>query len=500
MGPINQRERQDIGTLEFKRNRALAAGILKTLVAFATMAFAASLCMAAESYLVRSTYTASRENFPNPERGFYYQASYNPQDGFRPQPLNSAALRKWRDSGITLVRMYYVFSEFRETPLTTFMLERINADLGAVRDAGMKMIPRFAYNFGPTGAPDAPVERILEHLDQLAAVLAANQDVVAFVEAGFIGTWGEWHDSTNGLFDSMPGVWWQRVNDKSRAVVNKLLDVLPAGRMIALRYPRHKWDLYGPDPLTESEAFRETPKARTGAHNDCFLASKNDWGTYTNLIDQEKQFYRQDNLFVPQGGETCNAKEDAQPFIDCANALRQLEELHFHTLNIGYQVEVLDGWREGGCMAEVERRLGFRFRLVDSEAPVSVARGGDLRLTLTIANDGFANMYNRRPVEIVLRPVAGGPPLRLATTEDPRRWMTGRETVARLAGVLPKSARAGDYEVLVWMPDLAASVRDRPEYAIRLANEGVWEPSTGMNRLARTVRILVPRTRRIGGR
>jgi hypothetical protein len=27
-------------------------------------------------------------------------------------------------------------------------------------------------------------------------------------------------------------------------------------------------------------------------------------------------------------------------------------------------------------------------------------------------------------------------------------------------------------------------LRDRPEFAIRFANAGVWEPGTGMNRLA----------------
>lgn len=443
----------------------------------------------AQPEIVKSTYTASQEIFPNPERGFYYQTSYNPRDGRIPAALNTAALRKWRDSGISLVRMYYIFSAFRETPLSPFMLERITADLGAVREAGMKMIPRFAYNFGPIGEPDAPAERIIEHLNQLAPVLAANQDVLAFVEAGFIGTWGEWHNSTNGLFDPIPGAWWQRVNDKSRAVVEKLLEAVPPGRMIALRYPRHKMDLYGPEPLTDGEAFSETPKARAGAHNDCFVASKDDAGTYTSRIDQEKQFYRQDNLFVPQGGETCSASDNARPYLGCANSLRHLEELHFHTLNIGFEVKVLDEWRAGGCMAEIERRLGFRFRLVESEAPASVAPGGELRLSLTIANDGFANAYNRRPVEIVLRPVNGEAPLRLTANEEPRRWMPGRETVVRMNVVVPETAHAGEYEVLLALPDAAASLRDKPEYAVRMANEGVWEPATGMNRLAHTISI-----------
>src|SRR5581483_5786616 len=165
------------------------------LLAAVLLVLTASLCLAVESETVKFSYTPRQENFPTPERGFYYQTSYQPQADYRPPPLNAAALRKWRDSVVTLVRMYYIFSEFRESPLTAFMLDRIAADLAAVREAGMKMIPRFAYNFGPTGAPDAPVERIVEHLNQLAPVLAANQDVLAFVEAGFIGTWGEWHDS-----------------------------------------------------------------------------------------------------------------------------------------------------------------------------------------------------------------------------------------------------------------------------------------------------------------
>lgn len=447
-------------------------------------------CLAADGKTTRAKYAASEENFPNPERGFYYQTAYRPREGAPPPaPLNVGALRKWRDSAISLVRMYYVISEFREAPLSEAMLGRIGADFASIREAGMKVIPRFAYNFGPIGEPDATAERILEHLDQLGPVLRANEDVIAFVEAGFIGTWGEWHSSTNGLFDPVPGVWWQQVNDKSRAIVNKLLEAVPAGRMIALRYPRHKMELYGPEPLSEDEAFNETPKARTGAHNDCFLASKNDWGTYTNAIDREKQFYRQDNLFVPQGGETCNAKEDAQPFIGCGNALRELEQLHFNTLNIGYLVDVLDGWRAGGCMAEIERRLGYRFRLVDSEAPAAAAAGEEFWLALTVANEGFGNLYNKRPVEIVLRAGSSGETIRLATEEDPRRWMTGRETKVRLTGRIPEAAEPGEYEVLLGLPDPAASLRGRPEYAIRLANEDVWEASSGMNRLGHVVSV-----------
>jgi hypothetical protein len=441
----------------------------------------------AHAQMQKASYQPSEENFSNPERGFYNQTSYQVRDGKASPPLEAAGLAKWRDSGVTLIRGYYVITEFRDAPLSPAMLERIRADFAAVRQAGMKIIPRFAYNFGPIGVPDASVERVLGHLDQLAPLLKANEDVIAFLESGFIGTWGEWHSSTNNLLGTSAGI--RFANDNTRAIVNKLLESLPAGRMIALRYPRHKMEIFGPEPLTENEAYSGTPKARTGAYNDCFLSSANDVGTYTDNMAREKQFYRQDNLFVPQGGETCGVRPDAPERTACANALREMEQLHFTTLNNGYNRQVLDGWRQGGCMAEVERRLGYRFRLVDSEAPVAAAAGGELRVNFTVANDGFANMYNQRPVEIVLRPKTGGEAVRLAAKEDPRRWMTGRTTAVRISAIVPKGTKPGEYDVFLALPDMAESLRSRPDYAVRFANAGVWEPATGMNRLAHVVKI-----------
>jgi hypothetical protein len=279
------------------------------------------------------------------------------------------------------------------------------------------------------------------------------------------------------------------VNDNTRAIVKKLLEALPSGRMIALRCPRYKMQLFGPEPLTEKEAFSGTPRARAGAHNDCFLASANDVGTYTKDQAREEQFYRQDNLFVPQGGETCGIRPDARERVACPTALREMEQLHFNSLNVGYNPDVLNGWRTGGCMADVERRLGYRFRLIDSEAPAALAAGGELRLNFNVANDGFGNLYNQRPVVIVLRPRTGGEAVRLATREDPRRWMTGRSTAVRISAVPPKGIKPGEYEVFLSLPDLAESLRARPEYAVRFANVGIWDAAGGMNRLAHIVRI-----------
>jgi hypothetical protein len=63
---------------------------------------------------------------------------------------------------------------------------------------GLKLVVRFAYNYEAGGA-DAPLDVVLAHIDQLGPVLREHRDVILVIESGFVGAWGEWHSSTNGL-------------------------------------------------------------------------------------------------------------------------------------------------------------------------------------------------------------------------------------------------------------------------------------------------------------
>jgi hypothetical protein len=285
--------------------------------------------------------------------------------------------------------MSWNLMEYRGRRLDPGILDRVRADLATVRACGMKAIARFEYNSGPQGEPDAALEMVLQHIDQIGRVLRENSDVLAFLEAGFIGTWGEWHHSTNDL---MP---------HGREILMKLLAALPQDRMVALRDPWLKMEYFGREPLTAKDAFTGSAKARVGAHDDCFLASRTDMGTYTlRDIDTQKAFYHEDNLFVPQGGETCNFGEDARPFIGCDNALRQMAYQRFNSLNSLYQSDVLGLWEKDGCMPEIQRRLGYRFRLLDSATEV---KGRKVSVKVTVQNDGFGNLYNPRPLFVVFR-------------------------------------------------------------------------------------------------
>jgi len=149
----------------------------------------------------------------------------------------------------------------------------------------------------------------------------------------------------------------------------------------------------------------------------------------------------------------------------------------FNTLNSGYLKDVLDGWVSGGCMPEIRRRLGYRFRLVHSSARV---QGTQLHLEITVHNDGFANLYNPRPLFLVCRNRASGKLERFPVGDDPRYWMPGEDSGFHISVKLPP----GEYELLIHLPDAAPQLRDRPEYAVCFANPDVREPATGMNRLA----------------
>lgn len=77
---------------------------------------------------------------------------------------------------------------------------------------------------------------------------------------------------------------------------------------------------------------------------------------------------------------------------------------------------------------------------------------------------------------------ADGSVVSVPLQQDVRTWHTG--AVQFDAQVLiPEDTPTGTYELLLHLPDAYESLADRPEYAIRLANEEVWEEDTGYNRL-----------------
>jgi len=426
------------------------------------------LVTATITFSAEITYQEDSTNFATPERGYYITS------------VSANALQAARKEGMTLVRKYYRLDSCLDVDvLPQSVLDGINNDAVILRQEGAKLIPRFAYNFGACTTP--PVERVLKHIEQLGPVLRSNSDIIAFIEAGFIGKWGEWHfygcKETNNINNT----------EGRQAVLFKLLGAVP-DRMVALRYNYHKRDIFGDVPLGPDTAFNGSHEARTGGHNDCLCYNEEDRGSYQGVqsVEWQKTYLNQDNRYVPQGGESCGASS----YSECVKAMADLKRMHWDVLNSTFHRGVIDGWKSGGCNETIEKSLGYRLVMTSAILQDEVNPGSTFSGTINLTNVGWGKIYNQRDCELVFRNTETKKEFIVKLTNDPRHWcMIDSSVAVNVSAIIPASTPEGLYSVYLNLPDPAGSIHNRPEYSIRLANKDVWEDSTGYNSLLHKVKI-----------
>ncbi|MGC8904596.1 DUF4832 domain-containing protein [Thermus sp.] len=407
-------------------------------------------CGASPSTPLRATSPVSEflptpSEVPNPERGFASD-SYYPDE---PALDASAKVREARERGfeVRLIRRtYYLHAFAGQDRLPQSFLATLEGDLESAKRAGVKLVLRFAYRpeenrpGGPTYC-DPPEARILAHLRQMGPVLRAHLGAIAYLEAGLIGPWGEWHSASpeEALMDPLPGYQegsqppcgqgnYDRKlpNQKTLELVRALLEEVP-GKLVALRYPMAKAKLLeleagGPTgtypdasfftPLTPSEAHGGSLKARLGAHNDCFLASENDYGTYYydpgQKQEREKAYWSADALYTVMGGETCTSSPYVPPGEDPGRYVYEsFRRFRFSVLNLNYHPGFLAWLRatpfgEGSLLEALKRDLGYRLHLRRAEVDrVRLSLGEPLSLTLDLENLGFGSLYNPKALRLV---------------------------------------------------------------------------------------------------
>lgn len=413
------------------------------------------------------TYPGTDEIFSNPERGF---------SAYRSNPITISFINTLKPLNVTVIQRIYTIPQYNDIPLPESFLNTVQTDLNTARLGGVKVVPRFSYTNNQNGE-DAALDTILLHINQLAPILQENYDVITYVEAGFIGAWGEWYYSSHNLNNT----------NSRRTVTYALLDALPLKRNVVVRTPDYKRKIFQINtPLDSLEAFSGTRRSRVGAHNDCFLADATDYGTYVyNDIEGDKNYLNQDNRYVPQGGETCC---DCG-YAGCSNSLVDLARMRYSVLNKDYHPSVLSRWVTEGCMDEVKRRLGYRFELLEATISDSIKPSGIFNLNFQITNKGFASPFNPRNLEIILRDNSNNHKYRLVTDVDPRFWMAGDTMFVNVTGGIPANMSEGNYSAYLFLADPENRLHDNPDYAIRLANSNVWEDSTGYNSLNHSIII-----------
>lgn len=437
----------------------------------------AAQCSAGPASTSNVTFTPSTEDFMNPERGFYLHID-------TPGSLTAGNISGAVSKGHSVVLAAVDLGDFRSGPLSADFLNRLNQSFENVRKGGVKAIVRFAYDY--CACPDAPLNVVLGHIQQLKPFFTENADVIAYVQAGFIGMWGEWHSSSNGL-DS---------DANKLKIRDALMDAIPSSIMIQFRYPPDfpKW--YNA-PLAANQAFTGTTQARTAFHNDCYLANNTDLGTFPKgLTDPLKDYTNKMTEFVPFGGETCGTSEgSSQLRMSCADILREGKFFHQTYLNLYYDANFHARWKSEGCFNEVSRTQGYRFQLDKASHPTCVPRGSSFTVDVGLHNVGWSRIFSPRHLVIVLRHKTSGATITGAGVADMRALPPQSSAPVNLHVTVkvPDTAAAGQYDVLIGMPDVWETTSKDPRYSVRFANgnnggQG-WDAQAGLFRLGTTVNV-----------
>lgn len=444
------------------------------------------------------SFTEADGDIANPERGFYKHFEYKFDGGSTP----STTIASYTFEEPLVLTIFYLRDYRTSDHLSEAVLNKFNAEMNATRAKGKKAIVRFAYTWLDETPHDPSPEQVINHLDDLAPYFAAHEDVIYLVQAGFIGTYGEWYYKDTDFKWTLSGSTLSNYSNAS-SVITKMLAVVPESRQIALRTSFYKrWYLY-PSAINtvvpDIVSWGSTPNQRIGYYNDGFRGSSNDIGTFES--DQDRtQWYGQGQWLVC-GGESAyvgtdsdhNGKldpEEKQAWINANptlanpdNSIAAMKQQHFSYLHYAASNILMDYWAGPGgdvsCganrMPDFQKALGYRLVLGDVSLSGDLTSGSTVTYSIAIRNKGCARVIYPRPCQLVLIHNGTATVVKDNLT-DVRNLVPGADaTVIEGSFILPQNVYKND-ALAIWLPDNDVDLRDTPAYSIHLANSDItWD-------------------------
>lgn len=369
-------------------------------------------------------------------------------------------------------------------PLSDAMLAGIDERIGRFAGTGKRLLVRFVYNLGPIGssARDVPAALITTHIDQLAPILHKHQDLVFALQAGFIGTWGEWHSSTAG--------------NKSAAARNRIVQHLVhqfRGRFpILMRYPGQMIEALG-----NAKADPDL-----GLHDDYFASDATDggtWASYNNpsvsspeLLKQFAEEVANRSMFVGEFGQLDPARQS------CAALDSYSRRFRPQSIALGvWPVEIGKALAANGCAQQFFNLVGTRIELQTARLAVAPGKPGTVQVELTLRNTGYGRVIRPRPASLVLaigrEEIARLP---ISLTQLDLRWLgagTDPQTFAfhlRLPAGLVSLGQRRPIDAHLLIPDPGPSLSTLAAYSLPLNSlddngKDIFDAHTGWNRLGR---------------
>ena len=389
-----------------------------------------------------SSYEETADALDNPYQGWYRLYGYQLSDVGAP---DTQALQKQvkESSENRLVLLEINLNEYKDRELSAQALSMLESILSTWKNSSCQMILRFLYDWSGNAAQYEPqsVEQIRQHIISCAEVVNRFADDIYMLQGIFVGNYGEMHGSIH-------------LNENDiRTLAKDLVAAIDPSIFLAVRTPQH-WRMIAErfTPITEENAFLNTPAARFGIFNDGMLGSETDLNSYNSGEDpvlsdasaakdysqkgsREEELDFQDALcaYVPNGGEVVIDN----PCNDLENAIQVLAKTHVSYLNCGYDLAVLEKWKHSVYQGKnddcfngmdgyhyISRHLGYRYAV--AEAKLSLPDGSfqfhPATLQLTVRNSGFSSCYRTFQAEITVKNEDSGNTQSIPVHTDTRLW------------------------------------------------------------------------------
>lgn len=418
-------------------------------------------------------FTESSRVLYNPNRGFYKIYGFTPSDEW--EDYEAAVNQRMCNDNDTMLAMVQInLQKYRDGAISQAGLEHIDQLFCALEARGKQYIIRFLYDWEGKNEAVEPesVDIILKHMEQLEDIFHRYEDIIFVHQGIFIGNWGEMN-GTRYLGDM------QRLALQLEAVTGDKL-------FLGVRMPAQWRQITEIGEISKEALTESVIAARLSLFNDGIMGNEGDYGTYGtqskekagvfSLWNRAEELAFQEELcrYVPNGGEVIVEN----PVNDFENAVRDMATMHITYINSGYDRNVLDKWAdtmvmEEGCfygmdgLTYMERHLGYRLLITDTAMSYDFWKDV-LSVEVTLQNVGFAPMYKKPEVYMVLRDAQNNTDFIYQLPADVRVLAGGNEGDSLLTinkEISLAGFAEGEYMVYFFMKDSDSGMH------IQLANE-----------------------------
>ena len=366
------------------------------------------------------------------------------------------------------------------------------------RKNGSMIAMRFRYDENGYDDPEpGSFDMVLRHIEQIkdSGLLEEYSDIIAYVETGMVGKWGEQH---GGKYTSL---------DYKAQVLDAFVKAVPEPIPVTVRTPDTfaKWlgiersqladeEWLSGQELTQEQGYRLSQAYRVGLYNDGYMGSSSDLGTFADR-NVETAWLNKQCETAYYGGEFSGNIEFAKQFDTYLpeNAIPEMYRTHLSYINCNifslykdytfseeYSVPGVDNSAYYGqsVFQFIRNHLGYRFVLRDAKTSATVPQGGDLQVELTVENTGFASPIPKVSASLILEREGSYITCPLPDV-DANHWLSCTKNDLSQTVTIPGGLEPGKWNVYLKLQMGNNTVDQHALRSIRFANEGVWNASLG---------------------